>query len=98
METRAAACLTLCIASILSYTTTGMPDLILPVELWLACWRYCSKRQLRRLSLACKLFRSICLPLLLERQTADIAALAHGLTRYNWVERTRCHDNSQLAR
>ncbi|KAJ7629077.1 hypothetical protein FB45DRAFT_48321 [Roridomyces roridus] len=59
-----------------------------PVELWLACWLHCSKRQLRRLSLVCKHFRSICLPLLIQHQSADMAALDSGLAQNNWVERT----------
>ncbi|KAJ7912367.1 hypothetical protein B0H13DRAFT_2476429 [Mycena leptocephala] len=33
-------------------------------------------------------FRSICFPPLIERQSADVAALVHGLDRKNWVERT----------
>ncbi|KAJ7466044.1 hypothetical protein FB451DRAFT_964209, partial [Mycena latifolia] len=39
---------------------------ILPPEIWLACWTLCSTRQLRRLSLVCQLFRSLCLPLLFQ--------------------------------
>ncbi|KAJ7910111.1 hypothetical protein B0H13DRAFT_2329653 [Mycena leptocephala] len=61
---------------------------ILPVEIWLACWMFASTRQRRRLSLVCRLFRSICLRPLLERQSADVAALAEGLSRNNWFERT----------
>ncbi|KAJ7506094.1 hypothetical protein B0H11DRAFT_1974764 [Mycena galericulata] len=60
---------------------------VLPVEIWLACWMLCSTRQLRRLSLVCRLFRSVCSPLLLRQQSADIAALVAGLDRNNWVER-----------
>ncbi|KAJ6537877.1 hypothetical protein B0H19DRAFT_1181109, partial [Mycena capillaripes] len=58
---------------------------ILPVELWLACWASSSTRQLRRLSLVCRLFRSLCLPILLAQQSADIAALVNGLNRNNWL-------------
>ncbi|KAJ7853464.1 hypothetical protein B0H13DRAFT_2082666 [Mycena leptocephala] len=61
---------------------------ILPVEIWLACWMLASTRQRRRLSLVCRLFRSICFPPLIERQSADVAALVEGLNRNNWVERT----------
>ncbi|KAJ6537869.1 hypothetical protein B0H19DRAFT_1181091 [Mycena capillaripes] len=60
---------------------------ILPVELWLACWAFSSTRQLRRLSLVCRLFRSLCLPILLAQQSADIAALVDELDRNNWVDR-----------
>ncbi|KAJ7628871.1 hypothetical protein FB45DRAFT_1059545 [Roridomyces roridus] len=60
----------------------------LPVELWLRCWQNISRRQLRRLSLVCRLFRLLCLPLLIERQSAPIAALAEGYDRRNWVDRT----------
>lgn len=62
---------------------------ILSVELWLACWMFTSTRQRRRLSLVCRLFRSICFPPLIERQSADVAALVEGLDRRNWVERTQ---------
>ncbi|KAJ7853445.1 hypothetical protein B0H13DRAFT_2082640 [Mycena leptocephala] len=60
---------------------------ILPVEIWLACWMLASTRQRRRLSLVCPLFRSICFLSLIERQSADVAALVEGLNRSNWVER-----------
>ncbi|KAJ7617883.1 hypothetical protein FB45DRAFT_1034117 [Roridomyces roridus] len=61
---------------------------LFPTELWLECWLYAPKRRLRRLSLVCRLFRSLCLPLLIEGQTADIAALADGYSRLNWIHRT----------
>ncbi|KAJ7096888.1 hypothetical protein C8R44DRAFT_989158 [Mycena epipterygia] len=51
---------------------------LVPIEVWLVCWTPCSRRQLRRLSLVCQLFRSICLPLLLREQHADIVALPSG--------------------
>ncbi|KAJ7504977.1 hypothetical protein B0H11DRAFT_1980062 [Mycena galericulata] len=51
------------------------------------CWKRCSPRQLRRLSLVCRLFRSVCLPLLLQHQTANVAPLVEGVTRHNWIER-----------
>ncbi|KAJ6521097.1 hypothetical protein DFH09DRAFT_224323 [Mycena vulgaris] len=44
---------------------------MLPSEIWLACWTLCSSRQLRRLSLVCHLFRSLCLPLLFQTQCVD---------------------------
>ncbi|KAJ6475540.1 hypothetical protein C8R45DRAFT_1010313 [Mycena sanguinolenta] len=42
-----------------------------PSEIWLACWTFCSTRQLRRLSLVCHLFRSLCLQLLFQSQSVD---------------------------
>ncbi|KAJ6562993.1 hypothetical protein DFH09DRAFT_847762, partial [Mycena vulgaris] len=42
---------------------------MLPSEIWLACWTLCSARQLRRLSLVCDLFRSLCLPPLFQTQS-----------------------------
>ncbi|KAJ6554320.1 hypothetical protein B0H19DRAFT_1262696 [Mycena capillaripes] len=62
---------------------------LVPVELWLACWTLCSRRQLRRISLVCKLFRSVALPLLLQHQTFNVAALASGITRNNWTDHVR---------
>ncbi|KAJ7491708.1 hypothetical protein B0H11DRAFT_1718546, partial [Mycena galericulata] len=49
--------------------------LVVPRELWLASWTLCSNRQLRRLSLVCQLFRSLCLPLLFRNQTIDAQKL-----------------------
>ncbi|KAF7336295.1 hypothetical protein MVEN_02177800 [Mycena venus] len=54
---------------------------MLPSEIWLASWTLCSARQLRRLSLVCHLFRSLCLPLLFQTQSVD----ANNLTRGDWV-------------
>ncbi|KAJ7096897.1 hypothetical protein C8R44DRAFT_748685 [Mycena epipterygia] len=51
---------------------------IIPTEVWLACWTLCSTRQLRRVSLVCQVFRSICLPLLLRLQYASLDALPSG--------------------
>ncbi|KAJ7495317.1 hypothetical protein FB451DRAFT_1387356 [Mycena latifolia] len=62
---------------------------LLPVEVWLACLTLCSIRQLRRLSLVCHLFRSLCMPLLLEHQSFDVARLEWGLDRDNWRDRVR---------
>ncbi|KAJ7935745.1 hypothetical protein B0H13DRAFT_2261896 [Mycena leptocephala] len=61
---------------------------VLPVELWLACWMFTSTRQRRRLSLVRRLFRSLCFPSLIERQSADIASLVEHIDRNNWVQRT----------
>ncbi|KAJ7096884.1 hypothetical protein C8R44DRAFT_889484 [Mycena epipterygia] len=58
-------------------STVDYPHIV-PTEVWLACWTLYSMRQLRRLSLVCQLFRSICLPLLLREQHADLAALPSG--------------------
>ncbi|KAJ6488856.1 hypothetical protein C8R45DRAFT_1097204 [Mycena sanguinolenta] len=60
---------------------------LVPVEIWIACWAFCSSRQLRRLSVVCRLFRSLSLPLLFEHQTLDLAALETGLAQNNWVDR-----------
>ncbi|KAF7374151.1 hypothetical protein MSAN_00296700 [Mycena sanguinolenta] len=62
---------------------------ILATELWLACWTLCSRRQLRRLSLVCKRFRDICLPLLFQQQTIEAGGWWYHLNRYNWVEPLR---------
>ncbi|KAJ6587522.1 hypothetical protein DFH09DRAFT_1359233, partial [Mycena vulgaris] len=59
---------------------------ILPFELWQACWVLCSTRHLRRLSLVCQLFRSVCLPLMLQHQSFDVATLAAGIDRDNWID------------
>ncbi|KAJ7669786.1 hypothetical protein B0H17DRAFT_949078 [Mycena rosella] len=45
---------------------------MIPSEIWEACWRLCSTRQLRRISLVCWLFRSMCLPLLFPDQHFDV--------------------------
>ncbi|KAK7017275.1 hypothetical protein R3P38DRAFT_1320515 [Favolaschia claudopus] len=44
---------------------------LLPVEIWTLCWSLCSLRQQRRLSLVCKLFRSITLPFLFNHLSFD---------------------------
>ncbi|KAJ7323031.1 hypothetical protein DFH08DRAFT_969661 [Mycena albidolilacea] len=51
---------------------------MLPSEIWLACWTLCSARQLRRLSLVCHLFQSLCLPLLFQTQSVDTINLTQG--------------------
>ncbi|KAJ6558765.1 hypothetical protein DFH09DRAFT_1162475 [Mycena vulgaris] len=53
-----------------------------PSEIWLACWTLCSARQLRRLSLVCHLFRSLCLPLLFQTQSVDTVDLMRG----DWID------------
>ncbi|KAJ6450169.1 hypothetical protein C8R45DRAFT_120581 [Mycena sanguinolenta] len=60
---------------------------ILATELWLACWTLCSRRQLRRLTLVCKLFRDICHPLIFQHQTID--AQREPFTEDNWTRRLR---------
>ncbi|KAJ6488859.1 hypothetical protein C8R45DRAFT_993045 [Mycena sanguinolenta] len=60
---------------------------LLPTEIWIACWAFCNSRQLRRLSLVCRLFRSLSLPLLFQHQTLDLAGLETGLAPDNWVDR-----------
>ncbi|KAJ7466060.1 hypothetical protein FB451DRAFT_1261708, partial [Mycena latifolia] len=67
-----------------------MPYLhVLPTEIWLACWTLCSRRQLRRISLVCQLFRSLCFPLLLQYQHFDVAAVEKTLDRKNWIDLVR---------
>ncbi|KAF7347044.1 hypothetical protein MVEN_01458200 [Mycena venus] len=61
----------------------------LPVEIWLACWTLCTLQQLRRVSLVCKLFRSLALPRLFREQTLNVSALAWGLGKDNWMDRVR---------
>ncbi|KAJ7495326.1 hypothetical protein FB451DRAFT_1213852 [Mycena latifolia] len=62
---------------------------LLPAEVWLACWTLCSVRQLRRLSLVCHLFRSLCMPVLLQRQSFHGVGLEWNLGLDNWMERVR---------
>ncbi|KAJ7466091.1 hypothetical protein FB451DRAFT_1261749, partial [Mycena latifolia] len=62
---------------------------ILPAEIWLACWTLSSSRQLRRISLVCQLFRSLCFPLLLQHQDFDVAAVEKTLDRKNWIDPVR---------
>ncbi|KAJ7443725.1 hypothetical protein FB451DRAFT_1295470, partial [Mycena latifolia] len=61
----------------------------LPAEIWLACWTLCSARQLRRLSLVCQRFRSLCLPLLFQDQHFDGILLQHEVDPDNWIDRVR---------
>ncbi|KAF8192405.1 hypothetical protein K438DRAFT_1970203 [Mycena galopus ATCC 62051] len=63
---------------------------VLPAEIWLACWASCSLRQLRRISLVCRVFRSLVLPHLFRDQTFDVAALERGLkNRETWIDLVR---------
>lgn len=62
---------------------------LLPAEVWLACWMLCSVQQLGRISLVCRLFRSLTIPLLLQHQTFDVAALEAGIGQENWIVRVR---------
>ncbi|KAJ7500676.1 hypothetical protein B0H11DRAFT_2275865 [Mycena galericulata] len=59
---------------------------LLPTELWLLCWSLCSHRQLRRLSLVCHLFRSLCLPLLFQNQTNDAGSLPARIQSDDWID------------
>ncbi|KAF7375752.1 hypothetical protein MSAN_00464800 [Mycena sanguinolenta] len=60
---------------------------LLPPEVWIACWVFCTSRQLRRISVVCRLFRSLCLPFVFQHQSLNLAALETGLVRDNWVDR-----------
>ncbi|KAJ7874533.1 hypothetical protein B0H14DRAFT_2290640, partial [Mycena olivaceomarginata] len=55
-------------------------------EIWLACWTLCSRCQIRRLSLVCKLFRALCLPLLFHHQTIDLSKLKQYIDSDNWID------------
>ncbi|KAJ7871203.1 hypothetical protein B0H14DRAFT_2724719 [Mycena olivaceomarginata] len=58
---------------------------IVPLELWLACWALCSLQQLRRLSLVCKLFRSLVIPHLFESDPRGAPPLRGSLgPRFAW--------------
>ncbi|KAJ6542457.1 hypothetical protein DFH09DRAFT_1173855 [Mycena vulgaris] len=61
----------------------------LPVEIWVACLGLCTLQQLRRVSLVCRLFRSLVLPRLFREQTLSVAALGWGLDKDNWMDRVR---------
>ncbi|KAJ6467712.1 hypothetical protein DFH09DRAFT_1482640 [Mycena vulgaris] len=60
---------------------------LVPVEVWIACWAFCNTRQLRRISLVCRQFRSLSLPFLFQDQTLDVASLVYGLAPNNWINR-----------
>ncbi|KAJ7466113.1 hypothetical protein FB451DRAFT_1261788 [Mycena latifolia] len=62
---------------------------IVPPEIWLACWTLCSTRQLRRLSLVCQLFRSLCLPLLFQCLQVNAVPLGRKVNQDNWIARVR---------
>ncbi|KAJ7505967.1 hypothetical protein B0H11DRAFT_1974204 [Mycena galericulata] len=61
----------------------------LPVEIWAACLGLCTLQQLRRVSLVCRLFRSLVLPRFFQEQTLSVVALGWGLDKDNWMDRVR---------
>lgn len=61
----------------------------LPVEIWAACLGLCTLQQLRRVSLVCRVFRSLVLPRLFREQTLSVAALGWGLDKDNWMDHVR---------
>ncbi|KAJ7192350.1 hypothetical protein GGX14DRAFT_595926 [Mycena pura] len=72
-------------------TTMSIPsipylDLLAP-EVWLDCWTPCSTRQLRRLSLVCHLFRTLCLPLLFRHQSLDVGQVWSPVDNDGWGDR-----------
>lgn len=79
----------------LSFTQTPMsparPEYlhVIPVDIWILCWALCSRRQLHRLSLVCKLFHSICLPLLFRDQHLAVGLLSQNISAENWIPRVR---------
>ncbi|KAJ7821197.1 hypothetical protein B0H14DRAFT_2371457 [Mycena olivaceomarginata] len=68
---------------LVQWTTT------LPVEIWAACLGLCTLQQLRRVSLVCRLFRSLVLPRLFREQMLSVTALGWGLDKDNWMDRVR---------
>ncbi|KAJ7446121.1 hypothetical protein FB451DRAFT_1292222 [Mycena latifolia] len=56
----------------------------IPTEIWLRCWALCSKRHLRRLALACRYFRTLCLPLLFQHQSFS-APHPTDIDRDSWI-------------
>ncbi|KAJ7642176.1 hypothetical protein FB45DRAFT_901961 [Roridomyces roridus] len=58
-----------------------------PPEIWLACWVLVSRRQLRGLSLVCKLFRSLCLPVLFAHQSAGAPGMKSRIDRIEHTHR-----------
>ncbi|KAJ6571542.1 hypothetical protein B0H19DRAFT_937048, partial [Mycena capillaripes] len=61
-------------------------DMLVP-EVWLECWTPCSTRQLRRLSLVCHLFRTLCLPLLFRHQSLDVGQVWSPVDKDGWGDR-----------
>ncbi|KAJ7473590.1 hypothetical protein B0H11DRAFT_1338534 [Mycena galericulata] len=72
----------------------------LATEIWVACWSLCKPAELRRLSLTCRYFRTLCQPLLFRRQM--VVAPHDMVDRHNWIKVTmdlhnRAEGLNQLA-
>ncbi|KAJ6453380.1 hypothetical protein C8R45DRAFT_634088 [Mycena sanguinolenta] len=59
---------------------------LVPTEVWIACWAFCTSRQLRRISVVCRHFRSLTVPSLFQHQALDVKTLVEGLTPDNWID------------
>ncbi|KAJ7175175.1 hypothetical protein C8R43DRAFT_1119191 [Mycena crocata] len=54
-------------------------------EVWLNCWIFCDKQQLRRLCLVCRYFTTLCQPLLFQHQKVTASHIEPG----NWRSTTQ---------
>ncbi|KAF7349766.1 hypothetical protein MSAN_01703800 [Mycena sanguinolenta] len=59
---------------------------LVPTEVWMACWAFCTLRQLRRISVVCRLFRSLSLEFLFHHQSLNVEVLTLSLTPDNWID------------
>ncbi|KAK7050551.1 hypothetical protein R3P38DRAFT_2865799 [Favolaschia claudopus] len=58
----------------------------IPTEIWHLCWNSCSFKELKRLSLVCRVFAAICHPLLFRDQRVS----APDVDRKNWIQKAYC--------
>ncbi|KAJ6596584.1 hypothetical protein B0H10DRAFT_2232441 [Mycena sp. CBHHK59/15] len=58
----------------------------LAIETWIHCWNFCDAAELRRLSLVCRYFRTLCQPLLFHSQC--VKAPHPDVRRRNWIKLT----------
>ncbi|KAK7001803.1 hypothetical protein R3P38DRAFT_3283571 [Favolaschia claudopus] len=56
----------------------------IPTEVWHLCWNSCSFKELKRLSLVCRVFAAICHPLLFRDQRVRVP----DVDRKNWIQMT----------
>ncbi|KAJ6462073.1 hypothetical protein C8R45DRAFT_528226 [Mycena sanguinolenta] len=59
---------------------------LVPGDVWISCWTFCTSRQLRRISLVCRAFRAFSQPLLFQYQSLDLEPLMYGLSPGNWID------------
>ncbi|KAJ6458358.1 hypothetical protein C8R47DRAFT_1227099 [Mycena vitilis] len=57
----------------------------LATEVWSNCWSYASKAQLKRLCLVCRYFRTVCQPLLFQKQSVAVGFIDSE----NWMSTTQ---------